>query len=121
MKIKETKTNFIAICTEEREKETCFLVGDCMAKISKKTGKFIGATACMLELNEAYNKSLPKVVKKSFKIWVVIEEQTMFEDGSEEYKDLEDNVQSAGHFDTLEEAEAILNEINKNYEGDFRD
>lgn len=62
----------------------------------------------------------PKAIKKDYKVWVVIEERTEFEDGSEEFKDLEDNTQSAGHFDSIEEAERQLSNINSNYEGDFR-
>lgn len=61
-----------------------------------------------------------KVIKKDYKVWVVIEERTEFEDGSEEFKDLKDNTQSAGHFDSIEEAERQLSNINSNYGGDFR-
>jgi len=54
MRTKETKTAFIAICTEPNEKETCFDVGDKMGEVSKKTGKFAGATVCMIELRNMY-------------------------------------------------------------------
>jgi len=86
--------------------------GDELAKIIK--------TKKSLKSLIKISKNVKVVVKKSYKIWVVIEEQTEFSDGSEELKDLEDNTQSCGYFDTLEEAERALAEINANYEGDFR-
>ena len=89
-------------------------------RINIKTGQCIGGTHCFEALRNHLESKRPTVVKKSYKIWVVIEEQTTFSDGSEEFKDLEDNTQSGGHFDTLEEAESVLAEINANYEGDFR-
>jgi hypothetical protein len=53
MKIKETKTHFVAICTEDNEGGTIFKVGMSMGKMSKTTGGFAGATACLVELNKA--------------------------------------------------------------------
>ena len=60
-----------------------------------------------------------KAVKKTYKIWMVIEERTEFDDGSEKFKDLKDNTQSAGNYDTLEEAEEVLGKISELYSGDF--
>jgi hypothetical protein len=56
MKIKETKTHFIAICTQDNEGGTIMKVGTSMGKISKATGGFAGATACLVELNIAFSK-----------------------------------------------------------------
>ena len=50
MKIKETKTSFVAIATEDNEGNTCIKEGDIMGKMSKENGKFFGATVCMIEL-----------------------------------------------------------------------
>jgi hypothetical protein len=119
MKIRELKKGFKAICTEENEKETCFSIGDEMGFISKETGKFHGALACIMELKDAY-KSYLNTIKKSYKVWVVIEEVSVFPDGSEKYEDLKEETRSAGHFDTVEEAIDTMEKIGETYEGDFR-
>jgi len=61
--------------------------------------------------------------KKSYKLWIIVEEQTTnTETGEETYKDLKDEeTRSVGHFDTLEEAIKRMEEIGEIYVGDFRE
>lgn len=59
------------------------------------------------------------VKKRTYKLWVSIEEHIEFEDGSDEYKDIEYNTVSAGKFDTLCEAELRMNLISETFERDF--
>lgn len=56
MKIKKKGNYLKAYCTENNELGTVFKVGDEMGSISIKTGKFHGATACMVELQEALDE-----------------------------------------------------------------
>jgi len=68
-------------------------------------------------------KTKRKELKKSYKVWTIIEEQTEWSDGSETYKDLKneiDGVKSVGWFDTLEEACEQTEEIMNTFTGDFR-
>jgi hypothetical protein len=59
------------------------------------------------------------VAKRTFKIWAVVEEHIVYEDGSDEYKDVEDVIVSAGEFDTLNEANLRIDLIYETFSGDF--
>jgi len=87
-------------------------------KINIKTEQCIGGTLCFDALREHLAKH-KVVVRKTFKLWVVIEQRTEYSNGEEVFEELEDNVQSAGHFDTIEEAEQQLSDIAQAYGGDF--
>jgi hypothetical protein len=52
MKILKKGNYFKAICTEDNEGDTRFIVGHSMGSISIKTEIFTGASACMLQLHE---------------------------------------------------------------------
>jgi len=57
MKFKKTKTSLIAFAqTEEDIKGTAMKIGDSIGSMNLKTGKFVGATACMLKLQEEFDK-----------------------------------------------------------------
>jgi len=59
-------------------------------------------------------------MKKTYKVWMVIEEYIEHEDGTEEFRDMtETETRSAGFFSTLEEAETQMNEIHNQFNGDF--
>ena len=58
MKFRQTSTSIKAIATVDGENGTGCKVGDSMGQISLKTGRFTGATACMLELDKEYKKLL---------------------------------------------------------------
>jgi len=63
----------------------------------------------------------PKVViEKTFKVWVVIEEVTRFQNSSDTYELLENSYKGAGQFSDLEEAQEIAKKISEEYSGDFR-
>jgi|688.fasta_scaffold1497822_1 hypothetical protein len=63
----------------------------------------------------------PKVIiEKTFKVWVVIEEVTRFQNSSDTYELLENSYKDAGKFSDLEEAQEIAKKISKEYSGDFR-
>ena len=63
----------------------------------------------------------PKVIiEKTFKVWVVIEEVTRFQNSSDTYELLENSYQDAGKFSDLEEAQEIAKKISDEYSGDFR-
>ena len=51
MKTLKKGNYFVAYCTEANERGTKFSVGDKMGSISIKTEKFVGATACLVELS----------------------------------------------------------------------
>ena len=51
-----------------------------------------------------------KVVSKSYKLWVAIEEHIIYDDGSDEYvDDAGGETRSVGEFNTLQEAEDEMN------------
>jgi len=51
------------------------------------------------------NKKTKKVVSKTYKLWIQIEEHKVFSDGSEEYIDLkEDETRSVGRFKKVKDA-----------------
>ena len=59
-------------------------------------------------------------MKKSYKVWMIIEEYIEHDDGTEEFRDMKEaETRSAGCFSTLEEAENQMNEIAMQYSGDF--
>jgi stress response protein YsnF len=60
-----------------------------------------------------------QVKRKTYKVWMVVEELTEFTDGTERFKDIEDHTRSVGRFDTIEEANNQMNEVANQYEGDF--
>ena len=63
----------------------------------------------------------PKVIiEKTFKVWVVIEEVTRFQNSSDTYELLENSYKDAGKFSDLEEAQEIAKKISDEYSGDFR-
>ena len=63
----------------------------------------------------------PKVVvEKTFKVWVVIEEVTRFQNSSDTYELLENSYKDAGKFSDLKEAQEIAKKISEEYSGDFR-
>lgn len=46
-----------------------------------------------------------KIVKKSYTLWITIEEHTEFSDGTEKYRDMKDeDTRSVGRFSDLQEA-----------------
>lgn len=52
------------------------------------------------------------VVKKSYQVWMVIEEHKEFSDGTEKYRDLkQEETRSLCRVATIEEANEIMNEI----------
>lgn len=66
MKIKKKGNYLKAYCTEKNESNTMFEVGDEMGVISIKTGKFYGATACMIKLKEALDELNSKIKPGDF-------------------------------------------------------
>jgi hypothetical protein len=50
MKIKKNKSSYIAYATEDNENGTKVKAGDEMGRMSIKTGKFWGMTACLYEI-----------------------------------------------------------------------
>lgn len=122
MKFKKTKTSIIAFAeTKEDLKGTTMKIGDKMGTINLKTGKFVGATACMIKLHKEQEKAKLGNTKTSFKVWLTIEKQELnTKTGKETFTDLETETCSAGIFDTLEEAFKQIEEIGETFEGDFR-
>lgn len=55
-------------------------------------------------------------VKKEYKVWMVVEELTVAEDGEEIYVDLDETQLSLGVFDTVEKAVYEMNECVKMYQ-----
>jgi hypothetical protein len=52
------------------------------------------------------NYKMSKAVRhKTFKVWVVIEEITKYENGDEEYKDIDSSNKSVGAYLSLKDAE----------------
>ena len=71
MKILKKGNYFRAYCTEENEGETRFKIDDEMGSISIKTGKFVGATVCLIELNnklKTFNEkqNTSKIIENDF-------------------------------------------------------
>ena len=62
---------------------------------------------------------MAKKSKSTFKIWLVIEECVNAGTDDEQFIDHSENQQSAGIFDSMDEATEQFNEIVKNYGGDF--
>ena len=60
------------------------------------------------------------MIEKTFKVWVVIEEVTRFQNSSDTYELLENSYKDAGKFSDLEDAQEIAKKISKEYSGDFR-
>jgi hypothetical protein len=60
------------------------------------------------------------MIEKTFKVWVVIEEVTRFQNSSDTYELLENSYKDAGKFSDLEEAQEIAKKISEEYSGDFR-
>jgi hypothetical protein len=60
------------------------------------------------------------IIEKTFKVWVVIEEVTRFQNSSDTYELLENSYKDAGKFSDLEEAQEIAKKISEEYSGDFR-
>jgi len=69
-------------------------------------------------LNAEITPTSKQVAEKTYKIWTVIEEHTVFSDGSDEYKDLEDETVSLGHFSTLQGATDQNSLLDELYFGD---
>ena len=110
-KIKKQGNYFVAYDIEKKDVS--------YGKINIKTGQCIGGTLCFEALREHLESVKPKVKRVTYKVWMVIEELTEFEDGTEAFKDIEDNPRSVGRFDTLDEAYNQMNEVADQYEGDF--
>jgi hypothetical protein len=60
------------------------------------------------------------MIEKTFKVWVVIEEVTRFQNSSDTYELLENSYKDAGKFSDLEDAQEIAKKISEEYSGDFR-
>ena len=59
-----------------------------------------------------------KIAKKEYKIWTVIEEHTVYTDGSDNYVDLRDEeTASAGEFNNLKDARLRVELISRVFEG----
>lgn len=87
--------------------------------INIKTGKCVGGTLCFDALREHLASTI-KVVKKTYTVWMMIEEHTEYTDGNEEYIDLKDEeTRSCGRFNTLDEAFEQMNNVAEQHEGDF--
>jgi hypothetical protein len=48
------------------------------------------------------------MVKKTYRIWMVIEECTIDDDGNETYEDFDEYTVSAGKYSSLEEAQTAM-------------
>jgi hypothetical protein len=60
-----------------------------------------------------------KVVKKTYKLWITIEEHTEFSDGSDKYRDMkEEDTRSLGTFSTVELANEHMNFMGDNHQSD---
>jgi hypothetical protein len=93
-KFKKKGDNIVAFDTEDNTKS--------YGKINIKTGQCTGGTLCFQALREHL---ATLVVKKTYKVWLVIEECTEFADGTEVYKDLKDEeTASVGSFGKLDNA-----------------
>ena len=111
-KIKKQGNYFVAYDIEKKDVS--------YGKINIKTGQCIGGTLCFEALREHWESVKPKVVKTSYKLWIVIEEFKELSDGSEEFRDMkEEETRSCGAFSSLEEAYEQMNEIASQFEGDF--
>lgn len=99
-KFKKKGNNIVAFDAEDNTKS--------YGKINIKTGECIGGTLCFQALRE-HLETL--VVKKTYKIWLVVEECTEFADGTEVFKDLKDETASVGSYGRLERAYARMNEV----------
>ncbi len=66
---------------------------------------------------ELIREQLPKkkVAERTFKLWVTVEEHIIYDDGSDDYKDVEDDTASAGQFGTIEEAERQMELIHETF------
>jgi 5-hydroxyisourate hydrolase-like protein (transthyretin family) len=49
--------------------------------------------------------------KKTYQIWMVIEECTTDKDGNETYRDLEEETRSAGRYESVKDALEAMDEI----------
>jgi len=93
-KFKKKGNNIVAFDSEDNTKS--------YGKINIKTGECTGGTLCFQVLRDHL---ATLVVKKTYKVWLVIEECTEFADGSEVYKDLKDEeTASVGTFGKLDSA-----------------
>ena len=92
-KFKKKGNNIVAFDAEDNTKS--------YGRINIKTGECVGGTLCFQALRDHLSTL---VVKKTYKVWLVVEECTEFADGTEVYKDLKDETASVGSFGKLESA-----------------
>lgn len=60
-----------------------------------------------------------KVAKKSYKLWITIEEHIEFTDGTEKYRDMkEEDTRSVGRFSKIEDAYFKMNTLGDNHQNE---
>jgi len=69
--------------------------------------------------NEIEKSPRKKVAKKTYKLWVTIEEHIVYEDGSDEYRDIEEDTVSAGEFSQIQAARLRMDLVSETFGGDF--